>query len=363
MSPRRPTRSGLALAAGLLGAVAAGAAGGLAAERTRVRSPRSRPDPTARELADPAPVERTHTVRTHDGVELLVEEVGAPDAPLTVVFCHGYTLEMACWHFQRRELADLGRLVFWDQRSHGRSSRSAADRCTIDQLGEDLEQVLDACAPTGPVVLVGHSMGGMTIMALADRRPDLFAAGGRVVGVGLLSTSSGQLAQSTLGLPAFVGKGLQRLNPGAFIGVGRRARFADGRLRGRGSDLSWSLTRRLSFGPTGEVGPAVVDLMERMLAATPLEVIMTFLPAFLSHDKLAALQYLTGTSVLVLVGSADVLTPVQHSRAIADALPDAELVVLPGAGHMVILERPQLVNLYLRALVGRALARTGAAAA
>jgi len=354
---------GLALAGGLAGAVALGVAGGLTAERRTMRGPRSRPDPTARELASATQAQRSSTVRSDDGVELLVEEVGPADAPLTVVFCHGYTLEMACWHFQRRDLGDLGRLVFWDQRSHGRSGPSAAERCTIDQLGSDLERVLDACAPTGPVVLVGHSMGGMTVMALADRRPDLFADGGRVVGTALISTSSGQLAQATLGVPAFLGGFLTKVNPRVFIGVGHRARFVDrGRLRGRGSDLSWSLSRRFSFGRHSDVSPGVVDLMERMVAATPVEVMAAFLPAFLSHDKLAALAALTSTSVLVLVGDEDLLTPVRHSQAIADALPDAELVVLPGAGHMVILERPQLVNLYLRALVSRALVRVADAA-
>ena len=75
-------------------------------------------------------------------------------------------------------------MVFWDQRSHGRSGRSDLTHATIDQLGDDLLAVLEATtAPGRPVVLVGHSMGGMTIMALADRHPELF--GDRVVGVAL----------------------------------------------------------------------------------------------------------------------------------------------------------------------------------
>ena len=92
------------------------------------------------------------------------------------MFVHGYTQEMAVWHYQRKALAadNPGRLVFYDQRSHGRSGRGAPERSTIDQLGRDLRVVLDEVAPTGPVVLVGHSMGGMTIMALADAWPELF---------------------------------------------------------------------------------------------------------------------------------------------------------------------------------------------
>lgn len=348
---------GLALAGAVGGAVAAGLAGGVAAERTKVRGPRSRPDAVAAEPFGALPADRAHRVRADDGVELYVEEVGALDAPLTIVFSHGYTLEMASWHYQRRDLADLGRLVLWDQRSHGRSGRSDAAHCTIDQLGSDLERVLAACAPTGPVVLVGHSMGGMTVMALAERCPQLFASGGQVVGVALVATSAGRLAEVTLGLPRLAGRVARRVVPRAWVGMGARAAFVDTRReRGKGNDLSYAVTRRLSFG-SNDVSPALVDLMERMIAQTSTEVIAAFAPAFLSHDKLQALGALRGTSVLVLVGDADVLTPTDHAHAIADALPDAESVVLPGAGHMVMLERPQLVSLWLRTLVARALAR------
>ena len=115
---------------------------------------------------------------------LHVEVDGDLDAPVTVVFVHGFTLSMDSFHFQRRELGDAARLVFYDQRSHGSSGRSEPEHCTIDQLGQDLYAVLQAVASNGPVVLVGHSMGGMTILALADQHPELF--GDRVVGVALL---------------------------------------------------------------------------------------------------------------------------------------------------------------------------------
>ena len=131
---------GILFGTAAVGAVAAGLAGGVAggvtAERRIVRAPRLRPDPVGAENFGDLHADRHSTVVANDGVELYVEEIGPLDAPLTVVFCHGYTLEMACWHFQREELADLGRLVFWDQRSHGRSGRSRAENCTIDQLGE-----------------------------------------------------------------------------------------------------------------------------------------------------------------------------------------------------------------------------------
>ncbi len=97
------------------------------------------------------------TVRTDDGVALHVEvdevapyasrPAAADDA--TVVFVHGYALNLDCWHFQRAFLRGKRRLVFYDQRSHGRSGRSTPGHATIDQLGHDLARVLDAGGTRG----------------------------------------------------------------------------------------------------------------------------------------------------------------------------------------------------------------------
>jgi pimeloyl-ACP methyl ester carboxylesterase len=344
----------LAALAGGLGALAAGAVVGTTAEHKVVRSARLKPDAVAGEPFGMLAADRVRAVITADGVALHVEEVGPADADVTVIFSHGWTLEMAMWHFQRQGLADVGRLVFFDHRSHGRSAASLPGHCSIEQLGRDLESVIDGCVPQGPVVLVGHSMGGMTIMALVDRRPDLFAPGGRVAAVALLCTSAGPLMQGVLGLTGRVGRLASRATPGVLLGLEKRSTFVETRrTKGLGNDLNHAMTRRLSFG-SSDVAPSVVDLMERMIAATPIDVISHFVPTFLDHDKLSALEHLCGLPVLVLGGARDVLTPVSDSRRMAQAC-GGELVILPDAGHMAMLERPALVNLHLRALVARAL--------
>jgi len=342
----------LGLIGAVAGAVAVGAAAGLAAERYAIGRVRLADDPEAEEPFFRLPADRVRQVFAHDGLPLHVEEVGPEDAELTVVFCHGYTLEMASWHYQRKALAEerLGKLVFWDQRSHGRSGRGSAESATIDQLGEDLHAVIEACAPRGKVVLVGHSMGGMTVMALADRHPELF--GSRVVGVALVATSPGKLAEVTFGLPALFSGVNRRVLPYLTRGMrGRPQLFERGRRLG--TDVAFLATRRASFGGK-DVPPSLVELTERMIAATPVDVIAEFYDTFIDHDKLHALPVLDAVETLVLVGSEDVVTPLDHSRAIAKALPSAQLVVLDGAGHMVQLERPALVTLHLRALIRRA---------
>lgn len=336
-----------ALAAGAAGAVVAS---GVAVERRAIGRARSRPDPYVDE-----PLGSLHSapiaVTADDGVRLHVETVGDATAPLTIVFCHGYTLSMDCFHFQRRDLGDLGRLVFYDQRSHGASGRSAHEHCTIDRLGCDLLAVLDAVAPNGPVVLVGHSMGGMTILALADQHPELF--GDRIVGVALLSTSSGKLADTLLGLPAWVVRGIRPVVPGVIHAANRRAALLESGRRS-GSDLEFLATRLVSYGP--DVAPSLVEFMERMIAATSIEVMTEFMDTFLSHDKLAAMDVLRRVPVLVSCGTLDRLTPLVHSQVMADALPHAELQVMPGAGHMALIDRHAEVNAALRRLVSRALA-------
>ena len=181
------------------GIVAASAGAVIAAEKVAVGRIRLRPDP-ARDEPFGQLRGRPVDVIADDGVRLHAEVCGPEDAPVTVVFCHGYTLSQEVWHYQRQELAKDTRLVLWDQRSHGRSDRSDPAHIGIDQLGRDLAAVLAATVPgAAPVVLVGHSMGGMTIMALADQQPELF--GPKVIGVLLISTTA-YLVDATGWLPA-----------------------------------------------------------------------------------------------------------------------------------------------------------------
>jgi len=345
--------------AGLLGAatgvVVAGAAVGLAAERYAVgRSFRKADELGERERygelrGTVVPVTAT------DGVELHVEVDGpSPRAkaqpPVTVVFCHGLALNHDSWHFQRRDLTELGRLVFWDHRGHGRSARGAADNATIDQLGRDLHAVLKATAPTGKLVLVGHSMGGMTVMALADAHPQLFAD--RVIGVALVSTSPGRLAEVTFGVPAAAGRVLRRAAPKALAALNRRPGLV---ARGRhlGGDIEFVLTKRYSFAT--DVPPALVQFVSRMHDLTPLDVLAELFPAFDDHDKLEALDVLNGVETLILGGEKDLMTPADHSREMVEQVPGAELVILPDAGHLLMLEHPDVVTEHLRDLVVRAL--------
>ena len=347
MDSRNRRRIGVAGVIAGVGAAGLGAAVGL--RRLAVGRVRLRPDPDADEPFGELRG-RELSVRTDDGVPLHVEVDGLDDADLTVVFCHGYTLNQDAWHYQRRDLRGSLRLVFWDQRSHGRSGRGRPGDATIEQTGDDLRAVLDAAVPPDrPVVLVGHSMGGMSIMALADRHPELF--GSRVVGVALVNTSCGDMGEMTLGLPLVLAKAVRPLAPGTLRGLGRRAELVD-KARGLGADLAFVVTRKMAFADK-HVSPSVVGFLEQMIRETPIDVIAEYYPALMAHDKIGCLDVLGGVPMLVLAGGRDRLTPAEHARRIAAALPDAELVEVEEAGHVLPLEYPGVVTGGLRRLVER----------
>ncbi|GHA66223.1 alpha/beta fold hydrolase [Streptomyces termitum] len=357
-------RAGWAGAA--IGVLAAGAAAGVAVERLTVgRSVRQKAR-LALDSTGPYGTLRGTPGRAlaDDGTVLVYEteepEGTAPDAP-TVVFCHGFCLTQDSWHFQRAALRGRVRAVYWDQRSHGRSARGASQAgpdgvpVTIDRLGRDLRAVIDAAAPRGPLVLVGHSMGGMTIMALAGLHPELVRE--RVVGVALVGTSAGELDDVSYGLPPGGVRAVRRVLPGVLRALGAQAELVE-RGRRATADLFTGLVKKYSFA-SKDVDPAVVRFAERMIESTPVDVVAEFYPAFAEHEKRAALAGFRTLPGLALAGDQDLVTPVSHTEAIAAELPGAELVVVPEAGHLVMLERPGTVD----AALWRLLVRAGVAAA
>jgi len=289
------------------------------------------------------------TVPAEDGVPLHVQVDGDPDAPLTVVLTHGFTASLDEWQPQLPVLRDRARVVLWDHRGHGRSGWTPLTKATIEQTGRDLAAVLDAAAPSGPVVLVGHSMGGMSVMALARRRPELF--GPRVVGVFLLATSAGGLVRT-----GPVGRSVRLLRRLGLLPLGlaalQRAAPVLERRRRRGSAAGRRFTRRYLFG-RDDADPRHVRQVQDLLERTPYPVTMAFYATFVDHDEEAALEVLGRVPVTVLVASHDRLTPARHGRRIADLIGGAHLVVVPGAGRAVNLSRPGTVNAALVELLDR----------
>ena len=351
------TRRSLTYAMGGLGAAAAAAlATGVVVERRVVRSRKAGAAEADRLGAlRSTPIE----VKADDGLVLHAEvdeiapyvegragkRLRADD--VTLVFVHGYALNLDSWHFQREAFRGKHRMAFYDQRSHGRSQRSDREHASIDQLGDDLARVLESVAPKGKILLIGHSMGGMSIMAFAERHRKVFSK--RVVGVALISTTAGGLQPHRV-VSRWIPDGLGQLVAPRLIAALAKAPELIDSARRSGSNIGFLVADRFAFG-SNDVPPAQVEFLDEMLAGTSFDVIAEFFPNFSALDKFAQLPVFAEVPTTIICGTRDRLTSIDHSRKMADLLPNAHLVECAGAGHMAIFESRDEVNQALEALV------------
>ena len=300
------------------------------------------------------------TVSADDGVALHVE-IDAPASSTrgrrhpagrtpTVVLVHGFALSMQSWVLQRRALIQAGfRVVTYDQRGHGRSGEPSLEHCTVDQLGRDLAAVLQATCPSGPIVLVGHSMGGMTVMSFAAQHAELVQD--RVLAVALVATSPGGAEMTEFGLGPTVGRVVGSMGPRVLTRLSRHA-GPIGALRKMGRGVQNAVVQRWAFD--SPVSSDLVHLVGEMIFATSFDVMAAFLPDIDRLDLGEHLEPLTGIETLVMNGAGDLITPPAHSAEIVRRIPGAEHVVVEDAGHILMLEHPQLVTQQLLMLIGRA---------
>jgi len=278
-------------------------------------------------------------VRTPDGVPLHVVEYGS--GPLTVVLLHGWTLDHRLW---RRQIADLPdrlgdnvRILAVDLRGHGRSGSPELRDTTLDRLADDVHAVLRERVPHGPVILAGHSLGGMAVLEFAHHGPDVFRD--RVAGVALVSTSAEGHTHTSYGLAPWLGRVVRELETRAaavltFGGTLRLHRMVMPALL--------PAVRWLVFGDRVEL--ETLRLTIAMIGCASMRSIGGFRPSVGEMNRVESLNALAEVPVRLLVGSRDRLTPVKCTEAITAALPDAELQVLDGCGHMLPLECPDAVT-------------------
>jgi len=307
-------------------------------------------DPYAEQDFDQLYDDRGYVVTTPDGVPLAVCEAGPVDAPLTMVFVHGFCLRMGAFHFQRERLGEQWgsdvRMVFYDQRGHGQSGEADPETYTLTQLGTDLEAVLREVAPRGVIVLVGHSMGGMTVLSHARQFPEQY--GRRIVGAALISSAAEGVTRSPLG---------EILKNPALEAVRFTARSAP-KLMHRGRNVSRSLIgpilRAASYSDL-QVSRSLDAFSQRMMNDTPIATMVGFLHALEVHDETAGLWTLLRIPTLIACGDHDLLTPDEYSRKMAASLPQSELVIVTGASHLALLDKPEAINDGLIRLVERAI--------
>jgi pimeloyl-ACP methyl ester carboxylesterase len=320
---RRSTLLTLATAA-----VTGGAA--LEIERRRLLRLRDR-DPDWHELSRPLEG-RVLTARSKDGTQLHVEVFGDDAAP-TIVLIHGWLEAIRLWHHQIRDLSRDFRVVAYDQRGHGLSEAPHGEAYTDEALADDLQAVLDACVPDGSqCIVVGHSMGGMTIVAWAGRHPDVVQR--RLAGAALISTGMSDLMR--VGFLGVV------MPDAAREAVMRATLLSQLAWPTRLDAVAYYLTRRVAF--TRGSGAGAIAFAHEMFTSTQAVVRAGFGRTFVTLDLTPGVRHLTVPTLLV-AGELDLLLPLEHSERLAATLPNlVEYAKLPGVGHMAPLEAPQEVT-------------------
>jgi pimeloyl-ACP methyl ester carboxylesterase len=280
---------------------------------------------------------RELTAVSADGARLHVEvhEPAHGAAAPTVVLVHGWTCSTAYWAAQMRDLATDHRVIAYDQRGHGRSPASPA--CSTDALADDLEAVLAATlAPGEKALLVGHSMGGMTLMA-ASGRARLREHAAAVL---LCSTGSSRLVAESLVVPMRAGRMRSWLTKRI---LGARAPL------GPVTPLARRILKYATMGPGS--APVMVEACARIVHACPRQVRYAWSHVLDTLDLDHAVRELT-VPTAVVVGTADRMTPVIHARALVAALPNCVgATELPAVGHMTPVEAPEQINGRIRELV------------
>jgi pimeloyl-ACP methyl ester carboxylesterase len=352
----RGRRSRALLWAGL--GVATAVSGAVAAERVLVRRARSRPDP----MQDEPLAERPGTeqrVMSFDGTELAVNVVGpatapkGPDRP-TLVFAHAFTLDMTAWHFQWKELSKAYRCVLFDHRGHGRSGPAGPGGYSVQAIGRDLKAVLDSTVPEGPAFVLGHSMGGMSIVSLADQFPEEFGA--RISGVVLANTAAADILKAIVSnLGARAGTALlplvRRMTANTGRGYRVRRRFFQGQ-----ADLAFLVAALSNFGSNAP--PSIINHVVRLSAQAPMEVWGDLITSMFEMDLGDALESIK-VPALVVVGDVDRLTPPTSAVALKRRLPDARMVLFRDVGHCAMLEHPVEFNRVVDEFLSEVLAPDG----
>jgi pimeloyl-ACP methyl ester carboxylesterase len=308
---------------------------------------RRREDPEAHEALSMLPPEDLGPIESFDGTKLAVRAAGDPSLP-TIVFVHGFSLDLTTWHYQWTELSARYRCVLFDLRSHGRSDRAAGGDLSLSAFGHDLAAVVEAVATDRPVLLVGHSMGGVAILAMAESRPDLF--GTQVAGCVFAGTAANDLLRGAMGSIT------ELFRPR--LGSIRQAAARMNRLRryvvSSPADLGQLIARMTQFGP--HASPHVVGYVVALAARAPSEVWTDALAGLMDMDLRHAVTHVR-VPTLVLVGEHDRVTPPSSAVALADELPEGRLEILEEAGHIPMMEAHEAFNERVEGFAAQVLAK------
>lgn len=269
-------------------------------------------------------------------VDVHYYEVGPEDAHApTVVYVHGFNIAAEEFFMQVEGIRahDPGvRQVLLDLRGHGQTDACDPDVLTIDAAADDVAAVLRARGVEGPVVVVGHSLGGPVSLSLMRRYADEFTWAGSV------QVSSAVEPFAVQGMPQVLAGPVGRILEFALDCL---PTFAEGMRRIVTDTLAPVLALGFYFRP---MDYRLIQFHAAMIQETPLATYSGFFQDLLHHSELDAAEVLADIPGYILVGERDYVTPVSQSAKLGEIWPRAYMQVLPDSGHMPPLDAPGAVT-------------------
>jgi pimeloyl-ACP methyl ester carboxylesterase len=295
---------------------------------------------------------RGRRVAGPDGADLHVEEHGPEAGAPTLLMTHGWDLDATAWYYEKKHLADRFRLVLWDLPGLGLSTQPKDGRYSLEGMAHDLRAVLGATAGGRPVVLVGHSIGGMTILTFCRLFPELL--GREVAGIVLVNTTY------TMPLNTIIAGSLLRvlrwpvLVPLLYLTTAlwplvwamNWKSYLDGSAH---KTTSWTTL-------SGQETRGQLDFAARFTAKQHPGVLAKGVLAMLRWDETATLPTIT-VPTFIITSDHDKLTLPRASEEMAQLIPHAELLMVKLAGHPGFLERSAEYDEATAAFAARCLAR------
>jgi pimeloyl-ACP methyl ester carboxylesterase len=281
-------------------------------------------------LAERAPRHRGNACLP-DGSELQVESYGPEDGP-AIVLTHGWGLDSRAWNYLKRDLSDDFRLIVWDEPGLGKSTRPTSRDYKLENLARDLEAVIKE-AGDKPVILLGHSIGGMISLTLCGLLPVLL--GGRVRGLVLTHTTPTNPVRTTSGAGFFTAIEKPVLMPLMYLTIAL-------------SPLVWLMnwlsyfngsahlaTKQSSFGGTETWEQ--IDFFTRFQPEASPAVMARGMLGMMRYDATRTLARIS-VPALVVAGDRDPVTKPEASERIRSGIPKARLVTLAPAKHLGLIE-------------------------
>lgn len=234
-----------------------------------------------------------------------------------VVLLHGFPLNRTMWEAQQTKVGSRYRVIAPDLRGHGHTA--APDGIyTIDAMADDVIDLLNAMQLKDPVVLGGLSMGGYIALSLVARYPE------RVRALMLMDTRAGaDSTEAALGREELAKK----------VEAGRSVR-----------PVVEAMLPKLFSEMTRTHHADRMEPVRHMMEKTPVRAVAGALRGMAARPDRTSDLVQIKVPTLILVGEDDTVTPPAEARAMAEAIPGAQLVIIPKAGHLAPWENPAASN-------------------